>query len=95
MTISLQQTVPSFTLTATGDKKITIPGGDKHSVIYPKDRLVTTQDKLDLKEFAENNTVIYGILRDSLKSHENFKSKQEFNFDLLDTEEIEHVKFLM
>jgi peroxiredoxin Q/BCP len=27
--------------------------------------------------------VILGVSRDSLKSHENFKAKQKFNFDLL------------
>ena len=34
------------------------------------------------------NAVVLGISRDSLKSHENFKAKQEFPFELIsDTEE--------
>ena len=35
------------------------------------------------------NTVIYGISRDSLKSHEKFRCKQDFKFHLLsDNEEL-------
>lgn len=35
------------------------------------------------------DAVILGVSRDSLKSHENFKCKQEFPFELLsDTDEI-------
>ncbi len=40
-------------------------------------------------EFQSNDTEIFGISRDSLKSHENFKSKYSFPFELLsDTEEL-------
>ena len=34
-------------------------------------------------EFARANTAIYGISRDSLKSHEGFKAKMAFPFDLI------------
>ena len=61
---------------------------------YPKDSTpgCTTegQDFRDnYKTFKKLNTDILGVSRDSVKSHENFKQKQSFPFELLsDTEEI-------
>jgi len=60
---------------------------------YPKDATpgCTTegQDFRDKHaEFLALNTVVLGVSRDSLKSHENFKAKQQFPFELIsDTEE--------
>ena len=55
---------------------------------YPKDSTsgCTTegQDFRDsINTFRRRKTVILGISRDSIKSHENFKAKQEFPFELL------------
>ena len=55
---------------------------------YPKDNTpgCTTegQNFRDLHaEFAKANTVIFGISRDSLKSHENFKHAMAFPFELV------------
>ena len=55
---------------------------------YPKDSTpgCTTegQDFRDKYEsFKRHNTEILGVSRDSLKSHENFKSKQSLPFELL------------
>ena len=55
---------------------------------YPKDSTpgCTTegQDFRDnFKNFQKLNTDIIGVSRDSIKSHENFKQKQEFQFELL------------
>lgn len=55
---------------------------------YPKDSTpgCTTEGK-DFRDhyqqFKELNGEIFGISRDSLKSHENFKAKQEFPFELI------------
>ena len=35
------------------------------------------------KQFEKNNTEIFGVSRDTIKSHENFKEKQSFPFELL------------
>ena len=35
------------------------------------------------KSFEEKNTKIFGVSKDSLKSHENFKSKFNFPFELI------------
>jgi peroxiredoxin Q/BCP len=39
--------------------------------------------------FTKTNALVVGVSRDTIKSHENFKAKFEFPFDLLaDTEEL-------
>ena len=60
---------------------------------YPKDNTPgctlegqNFRDNIDF--FTEHNTIIFGISRDSLRMHENLKTKQSFPFDLLsDSEE--------
>jgi peroxiredoxin Q/BCP len=88
--------VPDFRLPATGDRDIALSDCLGKRVVvyfYPRDSTpgCTTegQDFRDsIHTFRRRNTVILGISRDSLKSHENFKAKQQFPFDLLsDTEE--------
>jgi peroxiredoxin Q/BCP len=60
---------------------------------YPKDNTSgCTQEGIDFSEnhdkFKKLNTEIFGISRDNLKSHNNFKEKYSFKFDLIsDTEE--------
>ena len=82
---------PVFNLPATGDKKIALKDLRGQNVVlyfYPKDSTpgctLEGQDFRDLKgRFTRAKTVILGVSRDSIKSHENFKSKQKFNFDLV------------
>ena len=55
---------------------------------YPKDNTpgCTTQGqdfRDNFKTFKKLNTGILGVSRDSVKSHENFKLKQSFPFELL------------
>ena len=41
-----------------------------------------------MAKFKRQNCIILGVSRDTLRTHENFKTKQKFPFDLLsDTEE--------
>ena len=60
---------------------------------YPKDNTSgCTQEGIDFSEnynkFKKLNTEIFGISRDNLKSHNNFKEKYGFKFDLIsDTDE--------
>ncbi|WP_020397054.1 peroxiredoxin [Thiolinea disciformis] len=69
---------------------------DKQSVVlyfYPKDATPgCTTEGQDFRDayaaFQEANTAIFGVSRDSLPSHENFKAKQNFPFELIaDTDE--------
>jgi len=86
-----------FELPSTGGKTFKLSehlGKTLVIYFYPKDSTpgCTTQGQ-QLRDhyanFAAANTEIFGISRDSIKSHENFKAKFEFPFDLLaDTEEL-------
>ena len=88
---SIGNKVPDFSLPATGDQTIALSDYRGKNVVlyfYPKDSTpgCTTegQDFRDkIHTFRRRNTVILGISRDSLKSHENFRTKQQFPFDLL------------
>ena len=90
-TLSVGQAVPDFTATATGDQTFTLSAErGKNLVIYfyPKDSTpgCTTegQEFRDaISAFEAANTRILGVSRDSLRSHENFKAKQSFPFDLI------------
>ena len=87
--------VPAFSLPATDEKKISLSSlKGSHVVLYfyPKDSTpgCTTegQDFRDqIAKFKRQNAVILGVSRDSLSSHEKFKAKEKFPFDLLSDEE--------
>ena len=93
----IDQLVADFTLPATGDKDLALSGLRPQKVVlyfYPKDSTpgctVEAQQFRDLHpEFAKAGCVVLGVSRDSIRSHENFKLKQNLPFDLLsDSEEI-------
>ena len=88
---TMNRVVADFTCDATGDKKIRLKDLRGQNVVlyfYPKDSTPgCTQEGLDFKalhaRFRRQNTVILGVSRDSVASHEKFKAKQKFPFDLL------------
>lgn len=93
-TSMLDQPVPDFELPATGDKPFRLSTAKKPVVLYfyPKDSTpgctTEAQQFRDLyQEFLSLGCQIYGISRDSLKSHENFKAKQNLPFELLSDKE--------
>ena len=88
--------VKNFQLPATGDKNIKLTDLKGSNVVfyfYPKDNTPgctkeTENFRDNIKKFSKLNTVIIGVSRDSLKSHEKFKEKLGISFDLLsDSEE--------
>ncbi|MSP86023.1 MAG: peroxiredoxin [Methylotenera sp.] len=93
----LNHAVPDFQLPATSGMTFQLSNHlGKNLVIYfyPKDSTpgCTTQGiqfRDTYTDFKALNTEIFGISRDNLKSHENFKAKFTFPFELLaDTEEL-------
>lgn len=88
---ALNQAVSDFTAPATSELTVTLSelkGSNVVIYFYPKDSTpgCTTegQNFRDLiQEFKDNNTLIFGVSRESLRSHENFKAKQEFPFELI------------
>ena len=87
----LNRVVGDFSAEATGDKTIRLKDlRGKHVVLYfyPKDATpgCTTEGR-DFgalhPKFKRQKTEILGVSRDSVASHEKFKEKQGFPFDLL------------
>jgi len=93
--VNIGKKVAPFSLPATGDKNVSLKDfKGTHLVIYfyPKDSTpgctLEGQDFRDrYSEFRKAGAAILGVSRDSLKSHENFKAKQGFPFDLLSDED--------
>ncbi len=89
--VALDKTVPDFELPSTGDKNFRLSDYKGKNVIiyfYPKDNTpgCTTEGQNfrdSITDFEANDTVIFGISRDSVRVHEGFKNKQSFPFDLL------------
>ena len=87
----MNRVVADFVSEATGDQSIRLKDLRGKNVVlyfYPKDSTPgCTQEGRDFTElhakFRRQKTVILGVSRDSLASHEKFKSKQELTFDLL------------
>lgn len=92
---SIGKKLSDFTLPATGMKDITLSDLEGKNVVlyfYPRDSTPGCtregQDFRDnIRKFRARNTVILGISRDSIKSHEKFKEIQKFPFDLLSDKE--------
>ena len=87
----LNRVVADFSAAATSDKTIRLKDLRGQNVIlyfYPKDS--TPGCTTEGRDFAElhsklkrNKTVVLGVSRDSLASHEKFKAKQGFPFELI------------
>lgn len=88
---ALNLSVPEFSAPMTGDKTFTLSDYRGKTVVlyfYPKDNTpgCTTESMRfrDLHpQFQAAKTEIFGISRDSLRSHENFKAKLEMPFELI------------
>ena len=87
----LNRVVADFTADATSDTKVRLKDLRGKNVVlyfYPKDSTpgCTTEGR-DFSalhgSFKRQNTVIFGVSRDSLASHEKFKEKQGFPFELI------------
>ena len=93
--VKIGNKVPAFTsiLDDGSDLKSTDLKG-KYVVIYfyPKDSTPgCTKEGEDFrdfhKEFKKNDSLIFGVSRDSVASHEKFKKKYNFPFNLISDEE--------
>ena len=95
--VQVGKKVKNFQLPATGEKTIKLNDLKDQNVViyfYPKDNTPGCTKESEnfrdnIKKFSKLNTVILGVSRDSVKSHDKFKAKLNFSFDLLsDSEEI-------
>ncbi len=91
MSLEINSKVPDFSAPCTGLGEFSLAAhAGKNLVIYfyPKDSTpgCTTEGEnfRDLHaEFSQSDCLIFGVSRDSLKSHENFKAKLEMPFELI------------
>lgn len=91
MTVEINQPIPPFSAEATSGVTVTqesLLGRFTVLYFYPKDATpgctTESQDFSALHEnFAGLNCQIFGVSRDSLKSHENFKAKHAMPFELI------------
>jgi peroxiredoxin Q/BCP len=94
-TVQLNQTVPDFIVPATSNKNVQLSMLRGYNVIlyfYPKDNTpgctIESQDfGANYNQFRDLNTIIFGVSRDSLESHESFKEKQSLPFELISDEQ--------
>ena len=93
----LDQPAPDFEIPATGGQNFRLSAMQGSPLVlyfYPKDNTPGCTDEgmqfRDLHgEFVKSKCSVFGISRDTMKSHESFKAKMNFPFELLsDTEEI-------
>lgn len=93
--MNIDEMVPNFAFNATSNLTAHLNDYKGQTVVlyfYPKDATpgCTTegQDFRDAyPQFKALNAQIFGISRDSLKSHETFKAKQNFPFELISDNE--------
>lgn len=87
----LDQPAPDFELPATGGETFRLSSAKGDNVVlyfYPKDHTPgCTREGEQFRdlypEFRKLRCAIFGVSRDSLKSHENFKEKLRFPFELI------------
>ena len=83
--------IKNFSAVMTGNKEFKLNDYQGKNVVlyfYPRDNTPgCTSEGEDFrdnfKSFAKKNTLIFGISKDTLKSHENFKDKFNFPFELI------------
>ncbi|HRF04644.1 peroxiredoxin [Accumulibacter sp.] len=98
----IDQTVADFSLPATGGQPFTLSACQGSTVVlyfYPKDNTPgctsEAQQFRDLHpQFVAAGAIVAGVSRDSIRSHENFKAKQELPFALIsDVDELLCTRF--
>ena len=95
MVVELNSEVPDFEVPATSEQTIKLTNLKGSNIViyfYPKDStpgctLEGQNFRDNYAQFSKTNTLIFGVSRDSLKSHENFKAKQVFPFELITDKE--------
>ena len=96
MAIVVNKPLPEFEANATGGIKVSNTSHTGQILIlyfYPKDNTpgCTTeamQFRDKYKDFAKAGAAVFGVSRDNMKSHDDFKEKLELPFELIaDTEE--------
>ncbi len=95
MAVAIDQPVADFEAPATSGQTVSLASLKGKQVViyfYPKDSTPgCTNPRAGLSRSAGRvkaaNTEVFGVSRDSLKSHEKLKAKQAFTFELISDKE--------
>ena len=100
MKLKINNKAPNFKLSSTDGNIFELNKVKEKNIIlyfYPKDD--TPGCTIESKDFSKlnslinkNKTVVYGISKDSMKSHLKFKKKYKLKFELLSDEKKEVIK---
>ncbi|WP_461537938.1 peroxiredoxin [Spongorhabdus nitratireducens] len=95
MSVTLGKPAPDFTAKATSNQTVSLEDLRGKNVVlffYPKDNTpgCTSEGQAFTEHFDafhENDTIIFGVSKDGLESHETFKAAQAFPFELISDED--------
>ena len=96
MAVVVNKPLPDFEAVATGNESLSNQSLIGQTVVlyfYPKDNTPgCTTEAMEFrdryKDFVKAGATVYGVSRDNMKSHDDFKEKLELPFELIaDTEE--------
>lgn len=96
MAVVVNKPLPEFEAVATGNESLSNQSLIGQTVVlyfYPKDNTpACTTEAMEFrdkyKDFVKAGATVYGVSRDNMKSHDDFKEKLELPFELIaDTEE--------
>ena len=91
MSIKIGDSIPNLIVTTTTNEKLKLASLKEKNLVlffYPKDNTpgCTTEGQNfrdAYPQFKKLNTEIYGVSRESIKSHQNFINKHDFPFGLI------------
>lgn len=89
--VEIGKPVPDFAIPATSSKDIMLSALAGWNVVlyfYPKDNTPgCTTEGLDFRDYYQDfksaRTLVFGVSKDTLKSHEEFKAQHNFPFELI------------
>lgn len=95
MSVDVGQPLANFSAPMTGEQIFELEKYKGKTLLiyfYPKDNTPgCTQEGQDFRDhyddFQSLNVEIFGVSRDSLRTHENFKAKHQFPFELISDKE--------
>nr|BFD62841.1 peroxiredoxin [Bdellovibrio sp. HM001] len=98
--VEMGKKVPNFKIPSSSGETLSLSSLKGKKVVlyfYPKDSTPgCTTEGIEFNEllpqFKKQNTVVFGVSRDSLKSHDKFICKYDFKFELLSDEDEELCK---